>query len=236
MKIFKPTNNQSGLSLIELMVAVAIIGLLATAAIPQYRKSKFKARQVEARTQLSMLYTVERTFITMYGYGSINFYQMGFKPKGNYYYNVGWNNSGNFQRNKLNKYKRKDINKVLTSRAYLGPVVPRPNANGHYDRSINMFGYCKVPHSHHRPRTTDDCTLINGRSGPGAAGRRPEMQIPQTVLGSLLGQTASRNVKVINNGYRDVEFMIGAATKLESKDEWVITDGKKIINIRSGLE
>ncbi len=55
---------QEGFTLVELMVVVAIIGILATIAIPQYQKFQAKSRQSEARLALNAVYTVMQTFAT----------------------------------------------------------------------------------------------------------------------------------------------------------------------------
>jgi type IV pilus assembly protein PilA len=54
--------DQKGFTLVELMVVVAIIGILASLAMPQYRKFQAKARQSEAKLQLGAAYGAEQSF------------------------------------------------------------------------------------------------------------------------------------------------------------------------------
>jgi len=51
-----PTGEQ-GFTLIELMVVVAIIGILAAIAIPKFQNNAIRARQTEAKTLLAAVYT-----------------------------------------------------------------------------------------------------------------------------------------------------------------------------------
>jgi type IV pilus assembly protein PilA len=53
--------KQSGFTLIELMIVVAIIGILAAIAIPNFIRFQARARQSEANTNLKSLFTGLRT-------------------------------------------------------------------------------------------------------------------------------------------------------------------------------
>ncbi len=54
--------GKKGFTLIELMIVVAIIGILAAIAIPQFLKFQAKSKQSEARTILSGIYTAETAY------------------------------------------------------------------------------------------------------------------------------------------------------------------------------
>jgi type IV pilus assembly protein PilA len=58
----KAKTNQQGFSLVELMVVVAIIGILAALAVPRFQMFQAKARQTEAKNNLSHIYTLQESF------------------------------------------------------------------------------------------------------------------------------------------------------------------------------
>lgn len=96
-KFFKSLNRQDGFTLVELMVVVAIIGLLSAVAIPNFKKYQAKAKMSEAKLQLSALYTAETAFFSDYNmYGACLRY-MGYDPdleRNNRYYAIGFPSGG----------------------------------------------------------------------------------------------------------------------------------------------
>ncbi|MCX7979219.1 MAG: prepilin-type N-terminal cleavage/methylation domain-containing protein [Bdellovibrionaceae bacterium] len=88
--------SNKGFSLVELMVVVAIIGVLAMIGIPSINKYMAKARQSEAKTNLSSLYTANKAFFAEYNTYDNRFQIIGFLPEGKLRYNVGWSASSGF--------------------------------------------------------------------------------------------------------------------------------------------
>ncbi len=80
--------EQKGFSLIELMIVVGIIAILTLMAVPRFGKMTARARQSEARTNLSAIYTLQETYFadnTRYccnGSGGTNLANYGFQGAG----------------------------------------------------------------------------------------------------------------------------------------------------------
>jgi type IV pilus assembly protein PilA len=53
---------KKGFTLIELMIVVAIIGILAAIAIPDFLKFQAKAKQSEAKTNLGSIFTTQTSY------------------------------------------------------------------------------------------------------------------------------------------------------------------------------
>ena len=86
----KLLKSNSGFTLVELMVVVAIIGILSAIAVPNFKKYQAKSKQSEAKIQLAAVYSAEvgtsadwdtyATCLTLMGYER--------PPRG--YYGVGF--------------------------------------------------------------------------------------------------------------------------------------------------
>lgn len=102
MKFLSRINKDEGFTLVELMVVVAIIGVLSAVAIPNFKKYQAKSKTSEAKLQLSAGYTAMQSWYSDYdNYGTcLNL--MGFDPaveRLTRYYAVGFEagaaNTGN---------------------------------------------------------------------------------------------------------------------------------------------
>lgn len=116
-------NNQKGFTLIELMIVVAIIGILAAIAIPNFLNYQLKSKTAEAKVNLGAIATSQEswraerdTYILCAAYpgapttakqtwaGGVaagNFTSIGFAPSGDVYYQYSVAANGNITTNFL---------------------------------------------------------------------------------------------------------------------------------------
>jgi type IV pilus assembly protein PilA len=109
--VTKLHTRRGGFTLIELMIVVAIIGILAAIAIPNFLRFQLKAKSSEGKTNLAAIRTAEESFFAEYGtyvsaepspttilynvktafineYGpGLGFDRMGWSPEGEVYFN-----------------------------------------------------------------------------------------------------------------------------------------------------
>jgi type IV pilus assembly protein PilA len=77
--------NKKGFTLIELMIVVAIIGILAAIAIPDFLKFQAKAKQSEAKQNLGAIFTTQVAYFgenNTFGSGTNCFTDIAWSPEG----------------------------------------------------------------------------------------------------------------------------------------------------------
>ena len=82
---------RQGFSLVELMIVVAIIGVLTAIAIPNFQAFQRRSRQSEAKSALTALYTAEQTFHSSWEVYTGSLVPAGWTPSGQFRYQVGFN-------------------------------------------------------------------------------------------------------------------------------------------------
>ena len=94
-------DKERGFTLIELMIVVAILGILAAIAIPNFMRFQAKSRQSEAKTNLGAIgttaesYRAENDSYTLQpdGVTEVTFNDLGWAPQGTARYAYGYNAS-----------------------------------------------------------------------------------------------------------------------------------------------
>ena len=74
---------QRGFTLIELMIVVAIIGILAAIAIPNFIRFQARSKQSEAKTNLKAIFTAQKAFFQEKDRFSSLTGEVGFEPERN---------------------------------------------------------------------------------------------------------------------------------------------------------
>lgn len=90
MEMKKFLKNPNGFTLVELMVVVAIIGILSAIAVPSFKKYQAKSKQSEAKIQLAAIYNSEVGTQSDYDTYATCLTLMGYEQSPRGYYTVGF--------------------------------------------------------------------------------------------------------------------------------------------------
>ena len=141
--------NARGLTLIEIMVVVVIIGLLAVIATPKYLHSVNVSKQKEAKANLASLAAAMKTFWSEYATYTSHLNTIGYNPEGNLIYGYGFSANQNLP-------------------ASLDTVAPNydptdTNCNKTYTGGANGYPTCTA--GSYVPKWTSEVTARNNFSG-----------------------------------------------------------------------
>ena len=229
--------NQRGFSLVELMVVVAIIGILASIAIPNYQKFRRKAQQSGAKSALSGVFTAERTFTAEWSFGATDFNQIGYQQEGANLYNVGWETnatSGDWNATATGK-----TGKGAKHPSYKGPQPPSTpvtKTGGALGGAISLanakFESCPSPTGLHTSCAGSESCDLSGSSCTFNNGG------VSTCTGTCGSAVSSLIVPGNGTSRQSVDtFTIGAAANIGTSDDdlWTINQNKDLVNVQSGI-
>jgi prepilin-type N-terminal cleavage/methylation domain-containing protein len=208
--------SQEGFTLVELMVVVAIVGILVAVAIPQYQKYQSRARQTEAKIALGGVFTSEQSFSVENSSYTGCLADIGVAATGNQlFYTVGF--------------------PAATANALCGPLGGAP---------CNYTGWTNTttpPAAPNWAGTTQCANPANYFSPIVATAKVGNNNAAPAPANKIAGAIAATYDPLAAWGVRQNNFVAGAAGYISTStaagiaDVWAINENKNLANIVSGI-
>ena len=234
--------NQKGFSLVELMVVVAIIGILASIAIPNYQRFQRKALQSGGKGELGGLYTAERVFVTEWGFGSSDMFQLGYATDGSSKYSVGWPGNTTQPAGSATDYNAAS---ATFAPGYNGPSVRTGTAGSYNSHSplpteLVAIGTTVFPAVNDNAfQASVTCAGLTQAGGctSGTDCFCSDRSGCAWSSSTCTGTYQSPGLMLPAGTYNQIDFVIGAIGQIggANPDAWFITAEKTLINSQVGL-
>ena len=114
-------NKKKGFSIVEVLVALGIIGIVTAISVPNYTRMKRASKKAEAHSSLGQIYIAEKAFYLQWRYYTVDLVLMGAIPEGPLTYNVGFHGDGVITCDKATQN--------CSPANYRGPFVNKENKN-----------------------------------------------------------------------------------------------------------
>ena len=88
--------QKKGFSIVEVLVALCIMGVVAGISVPNYTKMKRSSKKAEAQSSLGQIYISEKAFFLQWRTYMVDLTAIGAVPEGPLTYNVGFSGAGGF--------------------------------------------------------------------------------------------------------------------------------------------
>lgn len=190
-------HSAKGFSLVELMVVVAIIGLLSAVAIPNFQKFQAKSKTTEAKLQLAGIYTAEAAFFGSYDMYHICLNYMGYDPteyQPSRYYGVGFNTTANIDSLPYSSAITSDLDTVAC------PQTMSATPASTYFLPGKAIGSA-VGTVAHLPPTEIGSQAANAMTYTAGAGGIVHQNFTETTNNSAYTINQAKFITVIRNGY-----------------------------------
>lgn len=119
--------NDEGFTLVELMIVVAIIGILSAVAIPNFKKYQAKSKTSEAKVQLAAAYTALQAFYGDFGIYAQCLSYMGYDPhseRDSRYFAIGFNTATSIDDDAYTTALRSGLRAANCGQAGTGAILP----------------------------------------------------------------------------------------------------------------